>query len=101
MTPFVKSTFVVIGLFAFCGIAVIGPSLENGIGSLASTAMGSTKATAIGNRKMKANKDYAQGGPMHAAMACCEKCDSSWDFEGDRCVLISQADTACYTRCGK
>ena len=101
MTPFVKSMFVVFGLFAFCGIAVIGPSLEDGIGSLASTAMGSTKATAIGNRKMKADKDYAKGGPFQEAMTCCARCDSTWDFEGDRCELASQVNTSCYTRCGK
>ena len=101
MTPTVKAMFVVVGLFGFCGISVIGPSLEGGVGTLTRTAFGATDATAVGNRKIKADKDYAKGGPLQQAMNCCEQCEAEWDFIGDRCELFSQASTACYTRCGK
>jgi hypothetical protein len=101
MSPGTKASFVVMGLLAFCAIAVLGPSIEAGGDSAIRTLFGATDAQAVGNRKLKADKDYAAGGPLQRAINCCSSCNSQWDFPGDRCHLRTQADTACYTRCGR
>ena len=101
MSPAIKAGFVICGLMGFCGIAVLGPSLEGGVGTAVQTAFGATNATAVKNHKLKANKDYATGGPLSRAIDCCKQCDAEWNFEGDRCELYSQTSTTCYASCGK
>ena len=99
MSPAVKSTFVVIGLFAFCAIPIAGPGLGVAGDAVVQFAFGVDDETKVEYEKRLVNPDYQTAQVQKAIKCCNEVCDLDWDFMTDRCILPSRASTNCYATC--
>ena len=104
-----KSMMVVVGLFLFFGVAIIGPIAGNATGFAARTALGQSADDNIRNQARALNPDYvistAKNGekttPVLRAWAdCCEvKSKASWNYSADRCELHTQAQAEAFQAC--
>ena len=104
-----KSMMVVVGLFLFFGVAIIGPIAGNATGFAARTALGQSADDNIRNQARALNPEYmittAKNGqkssPVLRAWAdCCEKkCDASWNYNTDRCELHTQLQAEAFQSC--
>ena len=101
MSNGVKATMVIVGLFALCGIPVIGPVLSDAGDSEVRTVLGVDQETQVANRKTRMDKAYKVNGALRKARECCVSCKLDWDPIGDRCGMISQRDNACYMKCAQ
>ncbi len=100
MSPVVKSTFVVAGLFAFCAIPIAGPGIGVAADAVVQFAFGVDDETKVEHQKTLVNPEY-QTAEVKKAIDCCRKsCELDWDYMADRCVLPSNTATKCYTSCG-
>ena len=96
-----KASMVVVGLFALCGIPVLGPVLSD-TGSMAvELLLGYDQEKAVENRKNRVMADYKEGGELGKAKACCVGCGVDWDHFNDRCAIRNQTDIDCYVKCGE
>ncbi len=101
MSNGVKATMVIVGLFALCGIAVVGPVLGDAGDSAVRTVLGVDHETQVANRKTRTNSAYKVNGELRKANECCVSCNLDWDYIGDRCVMSTQRDNDCYMKCAQ
>lgn len=104
-----KSMMVVVGLFLFFGVAVIGPIAGNATGFAARTVLGQSaddnnrnQARALNpNYMVTIAKDGTKSAPVLRAWAdCCEQtCNASWNYGSDRCELHTQGQTQAFHTC--
>ncbi len=102
MSPGVKAVMVILGLFGFFMIPVVGPMLADAGTVTVQTVLGVDDETAVENKKVRENKAYLPSGDLGKAKQCCLKCDADWNHFEDRCDIQTQSIAKCYTKtCAK
>lgn len=104
-----KSMMVVVGLFLFFGVAIIGPIAGNATGFAARTVLGQSADDNVRNQARALDPDYMvitgkdgkNSQPVLRRWAdCCERtCDASWNYKTDRCELHTQTQTEVFHTC--
>jgi len=99
MSPVVKSTFVVVGLFAFCAIPIAGPGIGVAADAVVQYAFGVDDETKVEYKKTLSDPEYQTENVKKAIDCCRQVCNLDWDFMADRCVLLNRTATNCYAGC--
>ena len=101
-----KSMMVVVGLFLFFGVAIVGPIAGNATGFAARTLLGQSEADNSRNQARALNPAYQAGAQTSKEGAtlrdwadCCEKTGATWNYEADRWELAPQRQTAAFHQC--
>ena len=97
---------VVVRLFLFFGVAIVGPIAGNATGFAARTlfrSIGSRQQPKSGASTHPAYQAGAQtskeGATLRDWADCCEKTGATWNYEADRCELATQRQTAAFHQC--
>ena len=98
MSPGVKATMVIVALFGFFAMAVVGPMIGNASSSVVESVLGYDEETKVENQKKLANQDYKASGVLNKAVKCCLQCKADWNYFEDRCDLTSRSAIACYMK---
>ena len=105
MSPSMKAMMVVVGLFVFCGISILGPFLGQAGEVTATTVFGVHPDQALKNKSRKTDPDYAVSPtntkpPLRSASVCCEEtCGIDWNFKQTRCDIATQKQSTCFQTC--
>lgn len=95
---------VVVGLFVFCGISVLGPVFGTAGEVTTSVILGQSADQEVRNKKRALDEKYKQtpnNSPVLLKAAnCCESpCEAKWDYEKGTCLLRTENQNKCFQTC--
>ena len=109
MSPAGKSMMVVVGLFLFFSLSLMGPLFGNAGEFLAQTVLGVEQTEEFRNQSRANNPSYSTASKKAAGKTegellkpanCCEtECNASWDYQKGRCLLNTNRQNTCLQKC--
>ena len=109
MSPAGKSMMVVVGLFLFFSLSLMGPLFGDAGEFLAQTAFGVAQTEEVRNQMRAKSPEYSKGqnkkgdntqGALLKPSNCCEQtCKSTWDYAKGRCILPTNRQNTCFQSC--
>ena len=105
MSPAAKAMMVVVGLFFFCGISVLGPIFGDASEFATSTILGQSAHQEVRNKQRATNDKYKASTTavpvLLKAADCCEQapCSAQWDYVKGQCNLATKSQNASFQAC--
>ena len=98
-----KAMVVIVCLFAFCTVPVIGPLMGDVGDEIVKRVLGNSPEVQYENVKRRKDprylsKDGAEA-PLKVSSRCCMDCGANWSFGEDRCETVSQGQSECFLKC--